>query len=159
MKYTLKQLDKQTARIAFESRLPYNSKNKPVIATLCSHAYKDEFLARGLAIGAEGGQHYALLIHVKRRDCVVIKEMAKGRRAFSWKFFRIDENFRPQALDPLIAQLGLQDPDRPAVSVDRAGRELLAGYSSGHPVIEQPAHDQRAVDDRKPGVELAQHLP
>ncbi len=99
MKYTLKQLDKQTARIAFESRLPYNSKNKPVIATLCSHACKDGFLAHGLALGPEAGLLHALLIHVQRRDLVVIKEMVRGRRAFSWKFFRIDEDFRPQLLD------------------------------------------------------------
>ncbi len=99
MKYTLKQLDEQTARIAFESRLPYNSKNRPVIATLCSHACKDGFLAHGLAIGLEEDLHNALIIHVKRRDLVVIKEMARGRRSFSWKFFRIDKNFRPQLLD------------------------------------------------------------
>lgn len=99
MKYTLKQLDEQTARIAFESRLPYNSKNRPVIATLCSHACKDGFLAHGLSIGPEEGLLHALLIHVKRRDLVVIKEMARGRRAFSWRFFRIDENFQPQLLD------------------------------------------------------------
>ena len=141
MNYTYHPIDEQTGRIVFETRHPYNSKNKPLVATMNSHAYKDGFLARGLSIGAEKGLHHAMLIFVERRDVIVVHEMAPGRRAFTRTYFRVEDNFQPQNLNLPDRELTstewlklVEDQERVEFNQDLANVRLRNFMSDGsHP--------------------------
>lgn len=131
MNYTYQQIDEHTGRIALESRLPYNAKNRPTIGTMNFNSTKTGFQVRGSTIGPVEGFRCCLLHpSVMRGDLLFVKEMVPGRRAFSWRFFRVDAHFEPQPLDL---------PDREPTS-----HESLSLVE----VMARPTTDQESVDRR-----------
>ena len=100
MKHTHQQIDQTTAMIAFQF-LPHanGSGYRPGIDRIYFNRVKDPVVVPGFVLGPDDGSPCALIVEVQRRDLVVIKEKVGGTSSPTRLFYRVDDNFEPQALE------------------------------------------------------------
>lgn len=100
MKYTHQQIDETTGRIAFLFRQPSGNRGyQPTIDRIHFNLVKDPVSVPGFILRSDNGSRCALIVAVQRRDLIVIKENVSGTASPIRSFYRVDDNFEPQALD------------------------------------------------------------
>lgn len=100
MKYSLRNTNRSTARIAFESSFPYSPTNKPMIWRIFSRKSDPVSTSAGTVLGRDAGKTCALLIHVSPHDLIAIRETLPGMVGDSLRYFRIDADFQPRRIPP-----------------------------------------------------------
>lgn len=100
MNYTHQQIDETTARIAFQFMSQANGSGcQPAIDRIYFNRASDPVIVPGFVLGPDGRTPCALIVDVKRRDLIVIRESVHGIGPPTRSFYCVDDSFRPQALD------------------------------------------------------------
>lgn len=98
MNHTHKQIEEKTGRIVFESSAFLVPDRKPEIVRYDIDKSGNPNITRGAVLGREAGKSCALVIDVRRQDIVSIRENILGLTGFSWKYFKVDDEFQPLPL-------------------------------------------------------------
>ena len=98
MKHTHKQIGENTGRIVFESSVFLVPDRKPEIVRYAIDKSGKPYVTRGAVLGRQSGKPCALVIDVRRRDIVSIRENICVLTGFSWRYFGIDDEFQPLPL-------------------------------------------------------------
>jgi hypothetical protein len=99
MTYTHKKTGEKTGRIVFESSSFLVPVRKPEIVRYDIDKSGNPNVTRGVILGRQAGKSCALVIDVRRRDIVSIRENICGLTDFSWRYFRVDDDFQPLPLN------------------------------------------------------------
>lgn len=99
MKYNIRKASATTARLAIQSSLTIDPSRKPEIRRYYPGKNNLPAISRGAVLGRKTGHACALIVDVRPRDLIGIRENHLGTEDCTWLYFRVDADYRPVALN------------------------------------------------------------
>lgn len=109
MIYTIKPLDTTTARLVIKYHKGFHSWRRLAIGRICFLESSRPIVSRGAVLGRDPGMPSALVLDVRQRDLISVMARDVAGGAYTWRYFRIGNDFEPQRLDLPSKSFRLED--------------------------------------------------